>query len=425
MGQPIEITRHEFSASDLRRVAAKTGEGGWVRRLLAIALLLDGHSREAAASANGMTRQTLRDWVHRFNADGVSGLRSRTSPGRPPALTETRWEELKIIVLEGPDPERHRVVRWRRIDLCEEIAARWSVRVCEQTMGKWLRQLGMTRLQPRPYHPKKDLEAEVAFKKRMARPVRKRFLRSDLSSLRQRIRPMGIALAKMEIRASSVLINFTASSAIFLTRVPGRRSTVRPSRFHHQQTSVAEQHPVLLGRSQLRRRLDGRGVELFAAPQHDPHDPRQLVRQRNHGGILVHALHQPAQPAAERRGTRRQRWQSRPRAVDQQLAQVLVATFGDADETWLAAGRDLARHQPEPRRKIASASEGLAVADRGQQCRCIQHTDAGNGRQTPRVRVAARAVLANSSSNAAMRRSSSRHSARMSSISRRIRGLSE
>ena len=166
MGQPISITRLEFSASDLRMVAAKTREGGWVRRLLAIALLLDGHSREAAASANGMTRQTLRDWVHRFNADGVTGLRSRTSPGRPPALNETRWEELKSIVLEGPDPERHRVVRWRRIDLCEEIAARWSVTVCEQTMGKWLRQLGMTRLQPRPYHPKKDLEAEVAFKKR-------------------------------------------------------------------------------------------------------------------------------------------------------------------------------------------------------------------------------------------------------------------
>ena len=73
-----------------------------MRRLLAIALLLDGHSREAAASANGMTRQTLRDWVHRFNADGVTGLRSRTSPGRPPALNETRWEELKSIVLEGP-----------------------------------------------------------------------------------------------------------------------------------------------------------------------------------------------------------------------------------------------------------------------------------------------------------------------------------
>ena len=165
MGQPIEITRLEHSASDLRVLAAKTRDGGWVRRLLAIALLLDGHPREAAAEANGMTRQTLRDWVHRFNADGVSGLRSRTSPGRPPALNETRWEELKIIVLEGPDPEWHRVVRGRADRPLREIAARWSVTVCEQTMGKWLRQLGMTRLQPRPYHPKKDLEAEVAFKK--------------------------------------------------------------------------------------------------------------------------------------------------------------------------------------------------------------------------------------------------------------------
>ena len=165
MGRPIEITRLELSASDLRMLAAKTGDGGWVRRLLAIALLLDGHAREAAAVANGMTRQTLRDWVHRFNADGVTGLRSRSSPGRPSALNETRREELKTLVLKGPDPERHRVVRWRRIDLCEEIAARWSVTVCEQTMGKWLRRLGMTRLQPRPYHPKKDLEAEVAFKK--------------------------------------------------------------------------------------------------------------------------------------------------------------------------------------------------------------------------------------------------------------------
>ena len=66
-----------------------------------------------------MTRQTLRDWVHRFNADGVTGLRSRASPGRPPALNETRREELKSIVLAGPDPERHRVVRWRRIDFAK------------------------------------------------------------------------------------------------------------------------------------------------------------------------------------------------------------------------------------------------------------------------------------------------------------------
>ena len=74
-------------------------------------------------------------------------------------------EELREMVLQGPDPERHAVIRWRCADLCEEITERWSVKVCTQTMGRWLRRLKMTRLQPRPYHPKKDPEAEVAFKK--------------------------------------------------------------------------------------------------------------------------------------------------------------------------------------------------------------------------------------------------------------------
>jgi transposase len=165
MGQPIEITRTELSALALRAMAGKTHDGAVVRRLLAIALLLEGHSRTAAALLNGMTRQTLRDWVHRYNAEGVDGLRSRAGPGRPPFLTDARMEELREMVLKGPDPERQVVVRWRCADLCAEVARRWSVKVCEQTMGTWLRRLEMTRLQPRPYHPKKDPEAEVAFKK--------------------------------------------------------------------------------------------------------------------------------------------------------------------------------------------------------------------------------------------------------------------
>jgi transposase len=136
MGQPIEITRTDLSVSALRALAGKTDDGPVVRRLLAIALVLVGHPRTAAALLNGMTRQTLRDWVHRYNAEGVEGLRSGTGPGRPPFLTEARMEELKEIVLKGPDTERHAVIRWRCADLCEEITERWSIKVCEQTMGR-------------------------------------------------------------------------------------------------------------------------------------------------------------------------------------------------------------------------------------------------------------------------------------------------
>ena len=69
------------------------------------------------------------------------------------------------MVLEGPDPERNKVVRWRCVDLRAEIATRWSVTLTEGTVGKLLRRLRMTRLQPRPYHPKKDAAAQDSFKK--------------------------------------------------------------------------------------------------------------------------------------------------------------------------------------------------------------------------------------------------------------------
>ena len=92
-----------------------------------------------------MTRQTLRDWVHRYAADGVARLRSLTGAGRPPLLNAAQMQQLRGIVLTGPGPERHAVFRWRCADLCEEVAARWSVRVCAQTMGEWLRRLAPAR----------------------------------------------------------------------------------------------------------------------------------------------------------------------------------------------------------------------------------------------------------------------------------------
>ena len=165
MGRPIEITRLEHSASALREQAARTRDGAVVRRLLGIALILEGHRREEAARLSGMDRQTLRDWAHRYNADGVAGLSSRWSAGRPPTLSEAQMAELRSLVLEGPDLERNKVVRWRCVDLRAEIAARWSVTLTKGTVGRLLRRLHMTRLQPRPYHPKKDAVAQEAFKK--------------------------------------------------------------------------------------------------------------------------------------------------------------------------------------------------------------------------------------------------------------------
>jgi transposase len=165
MGKAIEVTRLDYSAMELRERASHERDGPVVRRLLAIAAVLDGDSRTEAAKHSGMDRQTLRDWVHRYNAGSVDGLHSREIPGRPPALSDEQMEELRQMVLDGPDPNRHHVVRWRCADLRDEIEARWSVRLHVRSVGKLLHRLKMTRLQPRPYHPQVDVAAQETYKK--------------------------------------------------------------------------------------------------------------------------------------------------------------------------------------------------------------------------------------------------------------------
>src|SRR5918911_3850356 len=161
----VAVTRQELGAVELRREAKRCRDAAAARRMLALALVLDGASREEAARHAGMDRQTLRDWVHRYNAEGLPGLSDRRRPGPRPRLSPEQEAELVTAVEQGPDPERDGVVRWRRVDLQALIEARFAVRLHERSVGKLLRRLGFTRLSVRPKHPEADEAAQDAFKK--------------------------------------------------------------------------------------------------------------------------------------------------------------------------------------------------------------------------------------------------------------------
>src|SRR5689334_25447846 len=161
----VAITRKELGAVELRREARRCRDTAPSRRMLALALVLEGASREEAARAAGMDRQTLRDWVHRYNAEGLAGLRDRPRSGRKPRLTAGQEAELVTAVERGPDPDRDGVVRRRRVDLKALIEARFAVRLHERSVGKVLRRLGFARLSVRPKHPLSDPAAQAAFKK--------------------------------------------------------------------------------------------------------------------------------------------------------------------------------------------------------------------------------------------------------------------
>jgi transposase len=157
--------RDDFTASELRKLAAGAKDANQGRRLLALAAVCDGMSRADAAKIGGMDRQTLRDWVHRFNAEGPDGLENRSAPGRACWLSPEQMRELAEIVETGPDPETDGVVRWRRIDLGRVIEDRFGVVYAERSISRLLAELGFVHISARPQHPAQNPKVIDAYKK--------------------------------------------------------------------------------------------------------------------------------------------------------------------------------------------------------------------------------------------------------------------
>ena len=178
MGQPIAV-RTDFTAVEVRRLARRARDSDQVRRLLAIAAVLDGASRAEAAKVGGMDRQTLRDWVIRFNEQGPDGLINVLAPGAPAKLNKEHRAFLARIVDEGPIPAVHGVVRWRACDLIMRLHEEFGI----SAVYRALKHLGFAHVSARPRAYKQDGEAIAAFKK-TSEPV----WRKSVTALRQKRR---------------------------------------------------------------------------------------------------------------------------------------------------------------------------------------------------------------------------------------------
>ena len=157
--------RGDYTGAALRRFARRCGDADQVRRLLSLAVSLDGGRRSDAARVGGVTLQIVRDWVLRFNAEGPDGLISRKAPGRASILNDEQRRALVEIVESGPIPASHGVVRWRLIDLAQWVRDTFGLSITKQTLSREMRALGYRKLSARPRHRGQRSEDIAAFKK--------------------------------------------------------------------------------------------------------------------------------------------------------------------------------------------------------------------------------------------------------------------
>ena len=169
--------RQDKSPRELRLSVKAAKDGKVVQRLLGIALILDGRGRGEAASLVGLDRQNLARAVHRYNADGIAGLKDRMSPGRPAKLTQEQSTELKRMVLAGPEDRENGCPEFKVRHIVDLVKDKWGIGISHETARTRLHALNLVHLVCRPMHHQADPVAQAAFKEKFPGAVAK--IKSD------------------------------------------------------------------------------------------------------------------------------------------------------------------------------------------------------------------------------------------------------
>ena len=156
--------RQDIKAETLRDAAKTEKNSNTVRRLLGIAHLLDGGTRCEAQKICCLTINVFRIWMKRFNEQGIDGLKSKPSTGRPVKLSKEIIDKLQEKVLSGPSAAEH-LVRYRIVDLQKFLQDEYKISMCQSGLWYNLQNLKLSWKTGRQRHPKSDHEAQEAFKK--------------------------------------------------------------------------------------------------------------------------------------------------------------------------------------------------------------------------------------------------------------------
>ena len=164
MSRPLTV-QTSLTPDELAKIAKKEPNPRVRQRLLAVRLVVMGNTAPQAAKAVGLKQRQSRNWIHRFNDEGVNGLRDRPRPGQPVKLPRQKEQAFRERIEKGAGQKDStpnlRVKNIQRI-LREEFGADY----CLGGTYFLLHRLGFSSLVPRPRHPKADPQAQARFKKK-------------------------------------------------------------------------------------------------------------------------------------------------------------------------------------------------------------------------------------------------------------------
>lgn len=159
-----------LTAVELDSAARHESEGRVRCRILAVRQLALGHSVAQVQGYFGLGKSQLYEWVRRYNAQGLEGLRDRPRSGAPQRLAHEQEAPFLERLHAGP-PADSPLAAYRGEDLRHLLKDEFGATYSLSGVYALLHRLGQSSLVPRPHHPQAAPAAQKAFKKSAASAV--------------------------------------------------------------------------------------------------------------------------------------------------------------------------------------------------------------------------------------------------------------
>ncbi len=163
MRTPLKVEREGAVAELAACLKSEKRAVNQVRRRAVLGVARGEHV-PAVAKALSVAERAVRNWVHRYNKSGLSGLQDGRR-GRECQLSAEDQARLKERIWAGPRSE-DAVCSLRGEDVRRILKDEFGVEYAPSGVYYLLHhQLGFSYLKPRPIHRKADPQAQEAFKK--------------------------------------------------------------------------------------------------------------------------------------------------------------------------------------------------------------------------------------------------------------------
>ncbi len=133
-------------------------------RLYAVYQVSLGKSSRSLEELYNTSFKQITNWVHRFEKEGIDGLRDKEGRGRAPRLDTDQRGRIKELMLESPEKYGYNTATWTGPMLIEWINREFGVLYKKAQIYNIIKALGFSHQKGRGVFPEADIEKQVAFK---------------------------------------------------------------------------------------------------------------------------------------------------------------------------------------------------------------------------------------------------------------------